>query len=294
MSALSDVQNSTDILRLIAVQNKYYSVSKRIDFINKSIILVLIIVSVIVLHQNNYKEYLLVISLFGFVFNIVLQQMRIEKIVRGATIQEYIDVVIFNELLQQKSFTTNSSIVYIHALSGNYNNTSEAFMDWYEDKQYCSNYEQIFYCQLSNINWSYLMNRLYILFVYIYFLFRIYYNLLYFFLNFLIAIFFVYISFLLISIACYIIGEINFIDFALILVPIMQYVFVLTLNYLKKAALYQNTYIVINRIEQEMNKQHNEFIILQLQILQDFINQARREKFVVPDYFNRIYSKIFD
>ena len=54
MSALSDVQNSTDILRLIAVQNKYYSVSKRIDFINdhnfKSIILVLIIVSVIVLH----------------------------------------------------------------------------------------------------------------------------------------------------------------------------------------------------------------------------------------------------
>lgn len=105
---------------------------------------------------------------------------------------------------------------------------------------------------------------------------------------------FVYISFLLISIACYIIGEINFIDFALILVPIMQYVFVLTLNYLKKAALYQNTYIVINRIEQEMNKQHNEFIILQLQILQDFINQARREKFVVPDYFNRIYSKIFD
>lgn len=268
MSALSDVQNSTDILRLIAVQNKYYSVSKIIDFINKSIILVLIIVSVIVLHQNNYKEYLLVISLFGFVFNIVLQQMRIEKIVRGAIIQEYIDVVIFNELLQQKSFTTNSSIVYIHALSGNYNNTSEAFMDWYEDKQYCSNYEQIFYCQLSNINWSYLMNRLYILFVYI--------------------------SFLLISIACYIIGEINFIDFALILVPIMQYVFVLTLNYLKKAALYQNTYIVINRIEQEMNKQHNEFIILQLQILQDFINQARREKFVVPDYFNRIYSKIFD
>lgn len=268
MSALSDIQNRADILRLIAVQNKYYSVSKRIDFINKFIILVLIIVSAIVLYQDTYKEYLFGISILGFVFNIILQQMRVEKIVRGAAIQEYIDVVIFNELLQQTRFTTNYSIAYIHALSSVYNKTLETFMDWYGEKQGFSNYEQIFFCQLSNINWSYLMNRLYILFVYI--------------------------CFLVISIVCYMMFDISFIDFALILIPIIQYIFVLTLHYLKKAFLYQNSYIVINRIEQEINMQHNELVIVQLQILQDFINQARREIFVVPNYFNRIYSKIFD
>ncbi|MDO4570574.1 MAG: S-4TM family putative pore-forming effector [Planctomycetia bacterium] len=175
------MQNEEIILKCLLAQHQLYNKAKKWSCLQLAIIVILPVITSIL---SLYSDIAFIATIFGIV---TLVSFLMEPVVnkhithtktRAASIQEYIDVTLFSQVLGCDTIEWGDILSNSDALreANSANGDTSDIKNWYSDYSNQNKFSQVFHCQKQNICWDkdLKQNCVYSVCILIFFLFLIF------------------------------------------------------------------------------------------------------------------------